>query len=304
MIALIPVRDGTLPAGADEAIAEAGGRAALVGEGTGSAAEQVRTARELVSWEAGAFRPAAWARVLAERLHAEPLVLLPAAPDGRDLAPRLAHAMGRPLLAGAVAVGDERATLACYGGLLMQDVPVDDPIVATLVPGVRGVGGDELSAPPPAVQAERLELPETHDAEVLELLSADPETIDLAEAARVVAGGHGLGSAEGFADLAGVAHLLGASLGATRVATDAGWAPLERQIGSTGVAIDPELYIAVGISGAVQHIAGLGQPAHIVSVNLDPSCPMMEMADLALVADARALLAELRVRLEPEPAHA
>jgi electron transfer flavoprotein alpha subunit len=88
------------------------------------------------------------------------------------------------------------------------------------------------------------------------------------------------------------------------VATDAGWAPLERQIGSTGVAIDPELYIALGISGAVQHIAGLGQPAHIVSINLDPSCPMMEMADLAIVTDARAVVAELRVRLEQEPAHA
>jgi electron transfer flavoprotein alpha subunit len=186
----------------------------------------------------------------------------------------------------------------------MQDVPVDGRVVATLQPGVRGVARDELTSQLPAVKAERLELPGVHDAEVLELMSADPETIDLAEAPRVVAGGHGLGRAEAFADLADVARLLGASLGATRVATDAGWAPLERQIGSTGVAIDPELYIALGISGAVQHIAGLGQPAHIVSINLDPSCPMMEMADLAIVTDARAVVAELRVRLEQEPAHA
>jgi electron transfer flavoprotein alpha subunit len=304
VIALIPVRDGMLPIGADEAIAEAGGRGALVGEGTRAAAEQVRAGRDLVAWEAGAFRPAAWTRVLAGRLHDEPVVLLPAAPDGRDLAPRLAYAMGRPLLAGAVAVRDDGATLVWYGGLLMQDVPVDDRFVATLQPGVRGVGRNELTPQPPAVEPERLELPEAHDPELLELLSADPDTIDLAEASRVVAGGHGLGSADGFADLAGVAHLLGASLGATRVATDAGWAPFERQIGTTGVAIDPELYIAMGISGAVQHIAGLGQPGHIVSVNLDPSCPMMELADLAIVTDARALVAELRVRLEQEPAHA
>jgi electron transfer flavoprotein alpha subunit len=303
VIALVPVRNGTLPVGADEAIAEAGGRAALIGEGTGAAAEQARTARDLVAWEAGAFRPAAWARVLAGRLHDEPVVLLPAAPDGRDLAPRLAHAMGRPLFAGVVALRDDRATLVCYGGLLMQDVPVDDRIVATLQPGVRGVARDELTSPP-AVESERLELPEAHDPELLELLSANPETIDLAEAPRVVAGGHGLGSAEAFADLAGVARLLGASLGATRVATDAGWAPFERQIGTTGVAIDPELYIAMGISGAVQHTAGLGQPGHIVSVNVDPSCPMMELADLAIVTDASAILAELRVLLEQEPADA
>ncbi|MDP9187971.1 MAG: mycofactocin-associated electron transfer flavoprotein alpha subunit, partial [Actinomycetota bacterium] len=252
----------------------------------------------------GAFRPAAWALALAGRLHDEPVVLLPAAPDGRDLAPRLAHAMDRPLLAGAVALRDDRATLVRYGGLLMQDVTVDGRIVATLQPGVRGVARDELTSQPTEVEPERLELPEAHDPEVLELLSADPETIDLAEAPRVVAGGYGLGSAEAFADLAGVARLLGASLGATRVATDAGWAPFERQIGTTGVAIDPELYIAMGISGAVQHTAGLGQPGHIVSVNLDPSCPMMEMADLAIVTDARALLAELRASLEQEPADA
>ncbi len=304
MIALVPVRDGTLPVGADEAIAEAGGRAALIGEGTRAAAEQARTARELVAWEAGAFRPAAWARALAGRLYDEPVVLLPAAPDGRDLAPRLAHAMGRPLLAGAVAVREDRATLVCYGGLLMQDVTVDDRVVATLQPGVRGIARDELVSQPPAVEAEWLELTEVHDPELLELLSADPETIDLAEAPRVMAGGHGLGSADAFADLADVARLLGASLGATRVATDAGWAPFERQIGTTGVAIDPELYIAMGISGAVQHTAGLGRPSHVVSVNLDLSCPMMEMADLAIVAEARGLLAELRVRLEREPAHA
>jgi electron transfer flavoprotein alpha subunit len=304
VIALVPVRDGTLPIGADEAIAEAGGRAALIGEGTRAAADQTRTVRDLVAWEAGAFRPAAWARALAERLHDEPVVLLPAAPDGRDLAPRLAHAMGRPLLAGAVAVRDDRATLVRYGGLLTQDVPVDDRVIATLQPGVRGVARDELTSQLPAIEAERLELPEAHDPELLELLSADPETIDLAEAPRVVAGGHGLGSAEAFADLADVARLLGASLGATRVATDAGWAPFERQIGTTGVAIDPELYIAMGVSGAVQHTAGLGQPSHIVSVNLDLSCPMMELADVAIVADARALLVELRGLIEQEPAHA
>ena len=90
-----------------------------------------------------------------------------------------------------------------------------------------------------------------------------------------------------------VAAAIGASAGATRVATDAGWTGYERQIGTTGVAIDPDLYVALGVSGAAQHVGGIGTPRHIVSVNTDPSCPMTAMADLGLVTDARALLVEL-----------
>ena len=86
---------------------------------------------------------------------------------------------------------------------------------------------------------------------------------------------------------------LGASVGATRVVTDRHWLPDERQIGTTGVVVDPRLYLAFGISGAVQHTSGLGRPDHIVSVNTDASCPMMQLADLAIVADANAVLDEL-----------
>ncbi|MGH9074952.1 MAG: FAD-binding protein, partial [Acidimicrobiales bacterium] len=132
---------------------------------------------------------------------------------------------------------------------------------------------------------------------VLEVLPPDPATMDLAEAGRIVAGGAGLGSAASFELLASVAAALGASAGATRVATDAGWMSGERQIGTTGVAVAPRLYVAIGISGAVQHVSGLGQPDHVVSVNLDPSCPMMALADLAIVTDGPALLAELAARL-------
>jgi electron transfer flavoprotein alpha subunit len=93
--------------------------------------------------------------------------------------------------------------------------------------------------------------------------------------------------------LADVATALGASTGATRVVTDRGWVPHTRQIGTTGVVVDPQLYLAFGISGAVQHTAGLGDPDHMVSVNMDPHCPMMSMADLAVVADANETVAEL-----------
>jgi electron transfer flavoprotein alpha subunit len=95
-----------------------------------------------------------------------------------------------------------------------------------------------------------------------------------------------------------VGERLGASTGATRVVTDAGWAGHERQIGTTGVVIDPDLYVAFGISGAAQHVGGLGSPRHVVSVNTDPCCPMTARADLGIVADAPAVLAELARRLE------
>jgi electron transfer flavoprotein alpha subunit len=121
--------------------------------------------------------------------------------------------------------------------------------------------------------------------------------MDLAEASRIVAGGAGLESAERFEQLAAVAAALGASVGATRVVTDRGWLAHERQIGTTGVVVDPRLYVAFGISGAVQHTSGLGDPEHVISVNTDPHCPMMQLADLAIVSDANAVLDELLMAL-------
>jgi electron transfer flavoprotein alpha subunit len=140
-----------------------------------------------------------------------------------------------------------------------------------------------------------------HDADLIELVPPDPATVDLSEAARIAAGGAGLGGPEPFALLERVALALGASYGASRVAADAGWVPQDRFIGTTGVAVDPELYIAFGISGAVQHVSGLGQPAHVIAVNTDPSAPMMAMADLAIETDAVALLDELARRLDVQP---
>ena len=134
------------------------------------------------------------------------------------------------------------------------------------------------------------------------MLQPEPGVVDLAEARRIVGGGAGLvpAGADGAAAmrlLADVGAALGASAGATRVVTDAGWMSYDRQIGTTGVSVTPELYIAFGISGAAQHVGGLGTPDHLVSVNTDPSCPMTAMADLGIVADAPAVLRELAKRL-------
>ena len=112
-----------------------------------------------------------------------------------------------------------------------------------------------------------------------------------------MAGGAGLGSQAAMDALGRVALRLGCALGATRVVADAGWVDFRRQIGTTGAVVDPDLYVAVGISGALQHVSGLGRPRDVVAVNLDPSCPMMALADLAIVTDAPAFVAALERRL-------
>jgi electron transfer flavoprotein alpha subunit len=135
------------------------------------------------------------------------------------------------------------------------------------------------------------------DATVVEVRPPDVSTMDLAEARRIVGGGAGLDEARRCGQLADIAHALGAVLGATRVITDRSWVGHERQIGTTGVVVDPDLYVSFGVSGAVQHTSGLGNPDHIISVNTDSHCPMMQMSDLAIVADANAVIDELLTEL-------
>jgi electron transfer flavoprotein alpha subunit len=307
VIALVPVRDGVLPAGAEEVVAECGGRAVLVGAEAARAAQGLAgLCTEVQVWETEGYRPAAWSAALAPVMAREPVIVLPASADGRDLAPRLAHRLGRPLLAGAVEVTPDRVVIARWGGLAVEDVVPPAPLVATLQPGVRGFA--RAGAVDPAVvhldlttsPGDDQDQPSGADATVLEVLPPDPATMDLAEAPRIVAGGAGLDSPARFEQLAAVAEALGASLGATRVVTDRGWVGHERQIGTTGVVVEPKVYVAFAISGAVQHTSGLGQPDQIVSVNTDPSCPMMQLADLAVVSDANAVLDELVARLAPE----
>jgi electron transfer flavoprotein alpha subunit len=288
-----------LCAGGAEAVAEAGGAALLVGDGTADAASALAgvAADPVMTWEASAFAAGGWAAALASTVQSYDVVIIPNCPDGRDLAPRLADIGGRTLWAGALEVGQTTVTCARWGARVVEVHPIEGSIVATLQPGVRGVVASDGGV----VKIESLEIkmPDgVADAEVLEVLPPDVTTMDLAEAHRIVGGGAGLGGPEEFALLFRVASALGASVGGTRVVTDAGLLAHDRQIGTTGVVVQPRLYLALGISGAVQHTHGLGDPEHIVSVNTDPHCPMMAMADLAVVADAASLLRALATRLQ------
>ncbi|MEV0701986.1 mycofactocin-associated electron transfer flavoprotein alpha subunit [Saccharopolyspora sp. NPDC050389] len=299
MLAVVIAREGVLPGGADEVAAECGGAVLVVGTGTPEAARAFTAAQRIWAAEVPVIAPGALAAVLAPLIAEVAVVVLPASPDGRDIAARLAFQSERPLFAAATRCTPEHADLSRLDDSLEIRVALDEPAVVTLIPGVRGT-------PQPVPAPEPVELtvilPAVLDAEVVEILEPEPETVELAEAKRIFGGGAGLvrpgedGSAV-MRTLTGVAAALGASAGATRVIIDAGWAGHDRQIGTTGVVVDPDLYVAFGVSGATQHVGGLGRPAHVISVNTDPSCPMTALADLGIVADAPEVLRELARRL-------
>jgi electron transfer flavoprotein alpha subunit len=307
-LAVIPARAGELPPGAAEVMSEAAGAVLIVGDGAADAAAAAGGATRVWWCDTGrGLQPGRLAARLAALVAGIPLLVLPGTADGRDLAPRLAAALGRRLLAGAAGAGAApagvRADLCRLGGEVVVPVEVDGPAVVTLQPGT---GMIDAAGGPPVVTPVLLPEPAAviTDVTVLDVLEPDPSTTDLADAPAVFAGGAGLAAGldppaarATFAVLAGVAAALGASAGATRVATDAGWASPDRQIGTTGVAIRPRLYVAFGISGAAQHVGGLGAPEHIVSVNIDPYCPMSALSSLGIVAHARATLVGLADRL-------
>ena len=231
-------------------------------------------------------------------------VLLPGTANGADLAPRLAALLGAACLldcawlradpAGLLAARwahDDRAQERWL-------VPAGLPLVATLRPGSRGAARPR----PRPLEVEPLPAGEPR-ARRLRRLHPDPRSVRLAEAERIVAAGLGIGSSERLPAVQELADLLGAALGASRPLADRGWVPFERQIGTTGQQVAPRLYIAVGISGASQHLGGIREAETIVAINTDPACPMMARATLAAVGDAgevvEALAAALRARVAP-----
>ncbi len=292
MRAVIPTRGGICATGYGETVSECDGRVILIGEGCSEAAIQLEgIARHITIIEAGDFAPAAWARYLAPQLVDDEVIVLPASPDGRDLAPRLAFELGVHLYAGAVRVTQQIVELVRWGGLSIESIRPEARFVATLQVGAR----DIVSSFGNATVSSLIYVAEdtTCDVQILRIAPPDVTSIGLAEASRIVAVGAGVNNPEMISKLESVATAIGASLGATRVVTDRGWVDHVRQIGTTGVVVAPKLYIAFGISGAVQHTSGLGQPRHIIAINIDESCPMMQLADLAVVADANEVIAEL-----------
>lgn len=232
-----------------------------------------------------------------------PVVLLSHTRAGAVTAAHLAVGLDAAWAPDAVAVrraadGGLEVTRPAYGDRLHATVRVapGTAAIVTLRPGAMGVGppagGPE--APIEEHPATTAALPAA--ARTRRTLAADPRTVDLRDAERIVAGGRGVG-ADGFALLQRLADLLGAALGGSRVAVDQGWLPWERQIGQSGRTVAPALYLAFGISGASQHLAGLRDARTVVAVNIDRAAPILERAHLAVVADWRPVVEALIERL-------
>ncbi len=317
-IAVVVCRDGVLPSGGVDVFTAAGGCGVVVGTGARSAALQLSA--EVVQVAESSLRCGQLTAALASvpSIISAHMIILPASPDGRDLAPSLAAALGRPLIPAATRIrhyenGLAEVVAVRSGGSVDHVHRVTVASVVTLLPGV---GSRPGGSAPERARLEMLELdtqcPPGIDSVAIDavrsvaVLPPDPETMDLTEARCIVAGGNGLvdGASSGrdrFDKLREVGTQIGASLGGTRVASDAGWIPFERQIGTTGAEVSPLVYLAFGISGATQHTSGLGLPDHIISVNTDPSCPMMTMSEVAIVADAYAVVESLHRLLSTRP---
>jgi electron transfer flavoprotein alpha subunit len=225
-------------------------------------------------------------------------VLAPATTFGRDLLPRVAALLGTSQVSDVMAV--ETATRfrrPIYAGNAIATVEVTAlPAVATVrIASFQAVGAGPSRAP---IEIVHPSAPlSTHTRFVAQNV-AGSDRPDLQSARRVVAGGRGLGSAESFRRIETLAAVLGAAVGASRAAVDSGFAPNELQVGQTGKIIAPDLYVAIGISGAIQHLTGIKDARTIVAINKDPEAPIFEVADIGLVGDLFAILPELEEHLE------
>jgi electron transfer flavoprotein alpha subunit len=225
-------------------------------------------------------------------------VLGPASTFGKDLMPRVAALLGVGQLSDIMATdGPYRFTRPVYAGnaIVTVECSTDKVIVATVRTASYAEGESGNDADIVHVPLE-LELP-TH-TRFVSLASGRAGGPDLQSAERVVSGGRGLGSAEGFQLIERLAEALGAATGASRAAVDAGFVPNDLQVGQTGKIIAPDLYVAVGISGAIQHITGIKDAGTIVAINKDAEAPIFAVSDIGLVADLFAAVPELIAAIE------
>ena len=240
----------------------------------------------------GPYAPSAWAKAIVERASGASAIVGPGSERGNEVLAHVAAQLDLPFAANVTEVRGDEVTRIRWGGSLLEEARLHaDMKLLTAAPFAF-----EASA---AVAPEVLQ-PELADApRVLEHVSPDTGgKVSLADARVVVSGGRGVGSSEGFAILEELATLLDAAVGCSRVVTSAGWRPHSDQVGQTGTKVSPDLYIACGISGATQHIAGCKGAKKLLAINDDPEATIFAHADYAVVGNLHeivpAITAELR----------
>ncbi|WP_448244560.1 electron transfer flavoprotein subunit alpha/FixB family protein [Pseudoxanthomonas mexicana] len=224
-------------------------------------------------------------------------VFAPSTTFGKDLLPCVAALLGVNQVSDLMAVeGPHTFKRPIYAGnaIITVEVPADQTVVAT----VRTASWPEAAkGGNAAVEAAGVDAALPTHTRYVGLAAGKSDRPDLQSAKRVVSGGRGVGSAENFKVIYALADKLGAAVGASRAAVDAGYVPNELQVGQTGKIIAPELYVAVGISGAIQHLTGIKDAGTIVAINKDGEAPIFEIADIGLVGDLFQLLPELEKAL-------
>jgi electron transfer flavoprotein alpha subunit len=291
--------------------------AVLLGPGSGDVAaglagDDVRTAHIVDDDRLGSYAPAAWAGAIMELIDARsPLAVIAGGSDrGNEVLAHVAARSGRPMTANVIEVtvdGIWRVTRQRWAGSLLEDAELDaDVHLMTVAPHAVPIDENRAGAAASSRSAVSINAFASTVAErdlvgrVMGREAPQAGAISLVDAKVVVGGGRGVGSAEAFAELEELAGLLGGAVGGSRVVTSAGWRPHSDQIGQTGLRIAPDLYVACGISGAIQHIVGCKAAKRILAINTDPDSPIMAVADYAVIGDLHqvvpAISAEIRRR--------
>ena len=232
----------------------------------------------------GAYAPAAWGEAIAEEAKARgpSAVIGPGTDRGNEVLAHVAATLNLPMAANCVSVtpgAPATVTRMRWGGSLLEEARVHGaPLLLTVAPHA-------VAAEATEVELTRLAAQVDGSAGVVERVQTSTADVSLADASVVVSGGRGVGSAEGFAVIEELARLLGGAVGCSRAVTSAGWRPHADQVGQTGTKISPEIYIACGISGATQHMAGCKGAKKLLAINPDAEASIFASADYAVIGD-------------------
>jgi electron transfer flavoprotein alpha subunit len=282
--------------------------ALLIGPGAADAADElgardVTTAHTAEDDRLAAYAPAAWARCVTEVIgKTNPAAVVAAGSNrGNEVMAHVAARMELPFAANCtMANEDGTVTRIRWGGSLLEEARVKgSPLLLSCAPHAvqaTTVNGEAVEVRPLAPELSEADLA----VRVAERVEAQTTGISLAEAKVVISGGRGVGSADGFGILEELAGLLNAAVGCSRVVTMSGWRPHTDQVGQTGTKVSPDLYIACGISGATQHIAGCKGAKKILAINSDAEAPILNNADYAVIGDLTEIVPAITAELKRE----
>jgi len=265
----------------------------IIGSGTDGFAEQLGKygAQQVLVYKndkLGSYSADGYAKLVAQAVQERnaDVLLMGATATGKDLGPRVAARLNAAMATDCTKVeldGDDlKLVRPMYAGKVHATIRLTSAVkVVTVRPNVYAAEEAPATA---AVEAQDVEVADFKTV-VKEIISGAKGKLDVTEADIIVSGGRGMKGPENWHLIEGLAELLGAATGASRAAVDAGWRPHDEQVGQTGKTVSPSLYIAVGISGAIQHLAGMSSSKYIVAINKDPDAPIFKVADYGIVAD-------------------